>query len=140
MNEQRKPIERAVAKKELERIDAVLTRPHLLIGGLAVQQYYSARISQDIDHTKTKAKSPQTNGICERFRQTVLNEFYRIAFTKKIYSNLETLRVDLDEFLFRYNNERTHQGKRCKGRTPMTTFVEGKKIFNEKNIELLLAA
>jgi transposase InsO family protein len=94
----------------------------------------------DIDHTKTKAKSPQTNGICERFHQTVLNEFYRIAFRKKIYSDLETLQADLDEFLHRYNNERTHQGKRCKGRTPMATFVDGKKIFNEKNIEEKMAA
>jgi len=92
-----------------------------------------------IDHTKTKAKSPQTNGICERFHQTVLNEFYRIAFRKKIYSDLETLQADLDEFLHRYNNERTHQGKRCKGRTPMVTFVEGKKVFNEKNIEQKMA-
>ena len=92
------------------------------------------------DHTKTKAKSPQTNGICERFHQTVLNEFYRIAFRKKIYSDLETLEADLDEFLHRYNNERTHQGKRCKGRTPMATFVDGKKIFNEKNIEEKMAA
>ena len=94
----------------------------------------------DIDHTKTKAKSPQTNGICERFHQTVLNEFYRIAFRKKIYSNLEILQADLDEFLHRYNNERTHQGKRCKGRTPMVTFAAGKKIFNEKNIEKKMAA
>jgi len=94
----------------------------------------------DIDHTKTKTKSPQTNGICERFHQTVLNEFYRIAFRKKIYSDLETLQADLDEFLHRYNNERTHQGKRCKGRTPMVTFAEGKKIFNEKNIEKKMTA
>ena len=94
----------------------------------------------DIDHTKTKAKSPQTNGICERFHQTILNEFYRIAFRKKIYSDLETLQADLDEFLFKYNNERTHQGKRCKGRTPMTTFAEGKRFFNEKNIEKMFTA
>jgi transposase InsO family protein len=94
----------------------------------------------DIDHTKTKAKSPQTNGICERFHQTVLNEFYRIAFRKKIYSDLEILQADLDEYLHRYNNQRTHQGKRCKGRTPMVTFAEGKKIFNEKNIEKKMAA
>ena len=49
MIEARKPIDRAIAKLELERINSVLTHPHLLIGGLAVQQYYSARISQDID-------------------------------------------------------------------------------------------
>jgi transposase InsO family protein len=39
----------------------------------------------DIDHTRTKAQSPQTNGICERFHKTILNEFYQIAFRKKIY-------------------------------------------------------
>jgi transposase InsO family protein len=88
----------------------------------------------DIEHTKTKVKSPQTNGICERFHQTVLNEFYRIAFRKKIYSELEMLQQDLDEFMDRYNNERTHQGKRCQGRTPMTTFIEGKRLYEEKNL------
>ena len=94
----------------------------------------------DIEHTKTKVKSPQTNGICERFHQTVLNEFYKITFRKKIYSDLETLQKDLDEYIHRYNNERTHQGKRCKGRTPMETFIEGKKIYNEENIDRRLAA
>jgi hypothetical protein len=94
----------------------------------------------DIEHTKTKVKSPQTNGICERFHQTVLNEFYKITFRKKIYSDLETLQEDLDEYIHRYNNERTHQGKRCQGRTPMETYIEGRKIYNEKNIDRRLAA
>lgn len=39
----------------------------------------------DIDHTKTKAKSPQTNGICERFHKTMQNEFFFVAFRKKVY-------------------------------------------------------
>jgi transposase InsO family protein len=94
----------------------------------------------DIEHTKTKVKSPQTNGICERFHQTVLNEFYKITFRGKIYSDLETLQKDLDGYIHHYNNERTHQGKRCQGRTPMTTFIEGKKIYNDKNLDSLLAA
>jgi transposase InsO family protein len=46
----------------------------------------------DIDHTRTKAQSPQTNGICERFHKTILNEFYQIAFRKKIYTTLERYR------------------------------------------------
>ena len=94
----------------------------------------------DIEHTKTKVKSPQTNGICERFHQTVLNEFYRITFRKKIYSDIEILQADLDEYMNKYNCERTHQGKRCMGRTPMETFIEGKKLFNGKNLEERLAA
>ena len=94
----------------------------------------------DIDHSKTKVRSPQTNGICERFHQTVLNEFYRITFRKKMYSDIETLQRDLDEYMVEYNTERTHQGKRCKGRTPMETFIDGKKLFNEKNIRETMTA
>ena len=44
----------------------------------------------------TKARSPQTNGICERFHKTVLDEFYRIAFRKRIYATIEQLQLDLD--------------------------------------------
>jgi transposase InsO family protein len=94
----------------------------------------------DIEHRKTKVKSPQTNGICERFHQTVLNEFYRVTFRKKLYSDLEALQKDLDEYIHQYNYERTHQGKRCKGRTPIETFIEGKEIYNKKNLEKGLAA
>ena len=36
----------------------------------------------NIEHTKTKARHPQTNGICERFHKTVLNEFYQVAFRR----------------------------------------------------------
>lgn len=88
----------------------------------------------EIEHTKTKAKSPQTNGLCERFHQTVLNEFYRVTFRKKLYYDLESLQADLDEYITNYNTERTHQGKRCQGKTPMETFIEGKQLFLEKNL------
>lgn len=88
----------------------------------------------DIDHTKTKAMSPQTNGICERFHKTILQEFYQITFRKKLYSSLEELQKDLDEWLDYYNNNRTHQGKVCCGRTPMQTLLDGKLIWEEKNL------
>jgi transposase InsO family protein len=88
----------------------------------------------DIDHTKTKAMSPQTNGICERFHKTILEEFYQITFRKKLYSDLEELQKDLDEWLNYYNNERTHSGKMCCGRTPIATLLDGKKVWAEKNI------
>ena len=65
----------------------------------------------DIDHTRTKARSPQTNGILERFHKTIGDEFYKITLRKKIYADLETLQADLDEWLIKYNTERTHQGK-----------------------------
>ena len=56
----------------------------------------------EIDHTKTKARSPQTNGICERFHKTMLNEFYKVTFRKKIYRDIETLQADLDIWLEQY--------------------------------------
>ena len=86
----------------------------------------------DIDHSKTKARSPQTNGICERFHKTILQDFYQVTFRKKIYRDLETLQTDLDQWLFKYNYERTHQGKMCCGKTPMETLEDGKNIWQEK--------
>ncbi len=87
-----------------------------------------------------KVKSPQTNGICERFHQTVLNEFYRGTFRKKISSDIETLQNDLDEYSVEYNWKHTHRGKCGKGRMPMETFIEGKKLFNDKNLEEKMVA
>jgi transposase InsO family protein len=88
----------------------------------------------DIDHSKTKAMSPQTNGICERFHKTILQEFYQITFRKKLYSSIESLQKDLDDWLDYYNNQRTNQGKMCCGRTPMDTLLDGKAIWTQKNL------
>ena len=88
----------------------------------------------DIDHTRTKARSPQTNGICERFHKTVLQEFYQVTFRKKLYSNIEDLQKDLDQWIEYYNYERTHQGKMCCGRTPIETLEDGKSLWEEKLI------
>ncbi len=75
----------------------------------------------NIDHSKTNVKSPQTNGICERFHKTILQEFYQVAFRKKVYKTLEELQADLDNWISWYNSVRIHQGKMCCGRTPMIT-------------------
>ena len=86
----------------------------------------------DIEHTKTKARHPQTNGICERFHKTILQEFYQVAFRKKLYLSIEELQRDLDDWIFYYNTERTHQGKMCLGRTPYETLEAGKELWKEK--------
>jgi transposase InsO family protein len=88
----------------------------------------------DIDHTKTRVKRPQTNGICERFHKTVLQEFYQITFRKKLYTSLDQLQADLDDWLMKYNVERTHQGKMCCGRTPLETFEDGMRLWRAKQI------
>ncbi len=86
----------------------------------------------EIEHTKTKVRHPQTNGICERFHKTILQEFYQVTFRRKIYHSVGELQTDLDEWLAYYNNDRTHQGKMCCGRTPMQTLIEGKEAWHDK--------
>lgn len=78
-----------------------------------------------IDHSRTKARHPQTNGCTERLNQTILDEFYKVAFRKSVYTSLEQIQTDLDVFMNAYNTERTNQGRNCNGRTPMQTFLEG---------------
>jgi transposase InsO family protein len=87
---------------------------------------------ENIDHTRTKARSPQTNGICERFHKTLLDEFYRVAFRKKLYRSIAELQKDLDAWLAEYNNERPHQGRWCYGKTPMETFIDTLPVAKEK--------
>lgn len=89
---------------------------------------------EDIDHSRTKANHPQTNGICERFHKTMKNEFYDIAFRKKIYRSVEELQVDVDHWIAKYNQQRPHSGKYCYGKTPMQTFREAKHLATEKTI------
>ena len=95
---------------------------------------HGIRLSRILDHSRTKAKSPQTNGICERFHRTVLDQFYRIAFRKKIYRTLDELQADLDAWLVDSNEVRSHQGRWCFGKTPMQTFLDALPLAKEKLI------
>ena len=92
---------------------------------------------ENIDHSRTRAKSPQTNGICERFHRTVQEEFYSVAFRKKLYTSLEELQLDLDRWLREYNQEREHSGKYCFGKTPMQTFLDSAHLAQEKMLDRL---
>lgn len=90
---------------------------------------------ENIDHTRTKARSPQTNGICERFHKTVLDEFYRVAFRKRVYQTIEALQADLDAWMREYNAVRSHQGRWCYGKTPMQTFIDTLPVAREKMLQ-----
>lgn len=90
---------------------------------------------ENIDHTRTKARSPQTNGICERFNKTILQEFYQVALRRKLYHTIEELQADLDDWMRHYNTERTHQGRWCYGKTPMQTFVDMLPVAKEKLLQ-----
>ena len=89
----------------------------------------------DIEHTKTKVKSPQTNGICERFHKTILQEFYQVVFRKTLFESIEQLQKDLDEWIDTYNNDRSHQGKICEGRMPLQTLE--RVVYNWPHIRQL---
>lgn len=106
--------------------------------GVRDQHEYQLYLAiEDIDHTKTKAKSPQTNGICERFHRTIQDEFYAVAFRKKVYRSIQELQNDLDRWMTYYNQDRTHTGKYCFGKTPMQTFDDTINLAKEKMLETL---
>ena len=93
---------------------------------------------EEIEHTRTKARSPQTNGICERFHKTMLQEFYQIAFRKKLYESIEQLQHDVDRWIKSYNEERPHSGRFCFGKTPMQTFLDSKQLVEQKMLDQLV--
>lgn len=90
---------------------------------------------EGIEHSKTQVRHPQSNGICERLHRTMQEEFYAVAFRKKLYDNLELLQQDLDQWLQYYNNERPHSGRYCYGKTPMETFTESLPLAKQKMLD-----
>lgn len=91
---------------------------------------------EGIDHTKTQVRSPQSNGICERLHRTIQEEFYAVAFRKKLYQTIEELQADLDEWMDFYNHQRPHSGKYCFGKTPMQTFTDSKLLAIDKSLDI----
>ncbi len=67
----------------------------------------------------------------EKLNQTIQEEFYSVAFRKRLYGSMQELQEDLDAFMHLYNTKRTNQGKHCQGRTPMETFLAGKDLYRK---------
>ncbi len=122
------------AEHDIDLIRILTDRGTEYCGKVENHAYQLYLAVEDIDHTRTKARSPQTNGICERFHRTIKNEFYDTAFRKKLYGSLDELQVDLDAWLMKYNEQRPHSGRYCYGKTPMQTWRESLHIAIEKNI------
>jgi len=108
-------------------------------GNRECHEYQLYLAVENIDHSRTKAKSPQTNGICERFHRTMQEEFYSVAFRKKLYRSLEELQEDLDVWLCEYNEKREHSGKYCYGKTPWQTLLDSKHLAQAKMLDSLTA-
>ena len=62
-------------------------------------------------------------------------EFYSIAFRKRLYSTLEDPQADVDDWLLQYNQQRPHSGKYCFGKTPLQTFLDSKHLSDEKQLD-----
>jgi transposase InsO family protein len=92
---------------------------------------------KDIEHTPTKARHPQTNGICERFHRNIQDEFHAVAFRRKVYRSIEELQTDLDQWIETYNSDRTHTGKYYFGNTPMQTFLDSLELAQNKMLDTL---
>jgi transposase InsO family protein len=90
---------------------------------------------EGIEHSKIQVRSPQSNGICERLHRTIQEEFYAVAFRKKLYESLDQLQSDLDGWMEYYNNERPHSGRYCFGKTPIQTFNDSIALAREKMLD-----
>jgi len=90
---------------------------------------------EGIEHSKIQVRSPQSNGICERLHRTIQEEFYAVAFRKKLYKSLDQLQSDLDEWMQYYNNERPLSGRYCCGKKPIHTFIGSIALVREKKFD-----
>jgi len=114
------------------RLCRMLTDRGTQYRGSAERHEYELYLAlEDIDHSRTKTKSPKTNGICERFQKTVLNEFYRVMFRKKLSHGLEELEAYLDAWIEEYNERRPHRGRWRYGKTPVQRFLDSIEMAEE---------
>lgn len=104
-------------------VEAIITDNGREFCGKDTHPYEMYLELNDIEHRRTQVRRPQTNGFVERFNRTVLDEFFRIAFRKKLYESVEMLQTDLDAWLVHYNTDRPHQGYRNMGRRPLDTIL-----------------
>jgi len=87
---------------------------------------------EDIEGSRTRAGSPRSNGICERFHKTLLQEFYRVALRRKIYGSPEELQADADRRVDGYNKKGPDSGKHRFGKTPMRRFPGSIRMARDK--------
>jgi transposase InsO family protein len=102
-------------------VTAVLTDNGREFCGTERHPYELYLALNDIEHRKTKVRSPQTNGFVERFNGTVLEEFFRPVMHQTLFASVEALQAELDTWLRHYNHERPHLGYRNQGRRPWET-------------------
>lgn len=104
-------------------VDAILTDNGPEFCGTPNHPFELYLALNDIEHRRTKVRTPRTNGFIERFNKTVLDEFFRVTFRENFYESVEALQDDLDQWLVHYNTERPHRGYRNRGKRPFDTVL-----------------
>lgn len=105
-------------------VQAVLTDNGREFCGTDTHPYELYLALNDIEHRRTRVRTPRTNGFVERFQRTVLEEFFVQTLRTTFYETVEALQADLDTWLRFYNIERPHQGYRNMGRRPIETVLQ----------------
>jgi transposase InsO family protein/transposase-like protein len=105
-------------------VRAVLTDNGREFCGTETHPYELYLTLNEIEHRRTRVRTPRTNGFVERFNGTVLDEFFRVVMREKVYASVEALQADLDAWLIHYNTERPHLGYRNQGRRPIETIQQ----------------
>jgi transposase InsO family protein len=83
------------AEHEMSVLRILTDRGTEFCGKVETHDYQLYLGLNDIEHTKTKAASPQTNGSCERFHKTILQEFYQVALRRKLYLSIQELQISV---------------------------------------------
>lgn len=116
-------------------VAAILTDNGREFCGVAERHPYELLCAMnDIEHRTTRVRHPQTNGFVERMNRTLLDECFRVQGRQTWYVEVDEIQRDLDRFLRYYNLERSHQGYRLKGRTPVQALKEALGVDNIPDI------
>jgi transposase InsO family protein len=88
---------------------------------------------EDIDHSRTKTKSPQTKHL-RALPQDRAQRILPCRLPQEGDRSIDELQADLDLWGREYNEQRSHQGRWCFGKTPMQTFLDAMPMAKEKMI------
>ena len=72
----------------------------------------------EITHRRIPPRSPNHNAVVERFHQTMLEECWRPAFHRRLFTSTQQLQTQANAWLGDYNTTRPNHGDWMAGRTP----------------------
>jgi transposase InsO family protein len=80
--------------------------------------FSAAVAAKGLTHVRIPPRSPNHNAVVERFHGTILQECWRPAFHRRLFTSLRQLQAEADAWLLTYNRRRRNHGDYMRGRTP----------------------